>query len=276
MYNDDHEESIYKLIPEEAPRPQATTRYRSKFPGKLAPTGSTFNIAQTNRPGVSNLAGESNSIDYGGHRYQKEVGSFGPDTQKINPKDYLRTATKPVASLFQLKKNCPEKLKPTEMKPKIKPSLPSKDDQPILNLVTKKNFIVSNAVENILAAPKKVLETDDDFMNKDDFGKLPPYLSKIKADIAAEYQYIRDLREAEQEQAKVTRPLSEEERQALLQGLKAKWEEINCEYQLGTHLTKLDTVGKITRKEHHEKSLMQIEKDIDKLKRQNLMIDPSQ
>lgn len=71
-----------------------------------------------------------------------------------------------------MKKEAPERLKPGQMKDKIKPPLPSKDEKPIMNLVTKKNFIVSNAVENILAAPKKVLKTDDDFMNKDDFGKV--------------------------------------------------------------------------------------------------------
>jgi hypothetical protein len=35
-----------------------------------------------------------------------------------------------------------------------KTSVPSKDEKPIMGLVSDKNFIVSNAVENILAAPK--------------------------------------------------------------------------------------------------------------------------
>ena len=66
-----------------------------------------------------------------------------------------------------------------------------------------------------------------------------------------------------------------EEQQALLQGLKAKWEEINTEYQLGTHLTKLDTVGKVMRKEKAEAQLTQIEKDIEKLNKPKIVVDPN-
>jgi hypothetical protein len=35
-----------------------------------------------------------------------------------------------------------------------------------------------------------------------------------------------------------------------------------------THLTKLDTVGKVRKKEVNEKAMIQIEKDIEKLKRE--------
>jgi len=35
-----------------------------------------------------------------------------------------------------------------------KPPVPKKDEKPIHGLVSDKNFIVANAVENILAAPK--------------------------------------------------------------------------------------------------------------------------
>ena len=35
-----------------------------------------------------------------------------------------------------------------------KVAVPKKDEKPIMGLVSDKNFIVSNAVENILAAPK--------------------------------------------------------------------------------------------------------------------------
>lgn len=104
---------------------------------------------------------------------------------------------------------------------------------------------------------------------------MPAYLNRIQGDIEAEYNYIRELKEQEQAQANTTRPLSQEERLALLHGLKAKWEEVNSEYQLGTHLTKLDSVGKIRRKEASETALVQIEKDIEKLKRDNIVVDPS-
>ena len=36
-----------------------------------------------------------------------------------------------------------------------KPAVPKRDDQPIFGLKTNKNFITSNAVENIMSVPKK-------------------------------------------------------------------------------------------------------------------------
>lgn len=69
------------------------------------------------------------------------------------------------------------------------------------------------------------------------------------------------------------RDLTQGEKDHLLAGLKAKWEQVNHDYQMQTHLTKLDTVGKIARKERNETALTQIEKDIDQVKRQNLKID---
>eukprot|EP00435_Cladocopium_sp_Y103_P014184 s335_g3.t1 len=110
-----------------------------------------------------------------------------------------------------------------------------------MNLVTSKNFIVANAVEVILAAPKKDIET--------------------------EYQYIRALQEQrEAEEAQRVRPMTEDERQDpcdILEGLKAKWEQVNTAFQGGTHVTNLDTMGKLKRKEKHEAELSQLEKDID-------------
>jgi len=275
-------ESVYNLVQEPAQKLQRPPAHVSRFPGTLAPTGSTFNVAQTNRPGVSNLGGESICKDYGGHAYGKKAGSFGPNYTKnggggggggTGPADYLKASSKPVASLYRLKKNNPDVLKPTVVKERFKPSLPSKEDKPVTGLVTSKNFIVANAVENILAAPKRRVETDDDFMNKDDFGKVPSYLGKIKADINAEYDYIRDLKNQQQEASRTTRVMTGEEKQQMIHALKSKWEEVNSEYQLGTHLTKLDTVGKIARKESQESKLIEIEAAIEKLKRDNIVVD---
>merc|ERR1712000_620156 len=54
-----------------------------------------------------------------------------------------------------------------------KPSLPKREDPPIYGLVTDKNFIVANAVENILSVPKKVKEDEFKYANKRDYGKVP-------------------------------------------------------------------------------------------------------
>lgn len=42
----------------------------------------------------------------------------------------------------------------TRINEPVKPIVPKKDEKPIMGLKSNKNFIVSNAVENILSAPK--------------------------------------------------------------------------------------------------------------------------
>ena len=54
--------------------------------------------------------------------------------------------------------------------------VPKKDEKPIMGLVSDKNFIVSNAVENILAAPKLPSNNEKDFLKKKNYGKVPKYL----------------------------------------------------------------------------------------------------
>ncbi len=46
------EESIYNLIPKEYVPPPKEKRYKSSFPPKLPPTGSTLINHTTSRPGV--------------------------------------------------------------------------------------------------------------------------------------------------------------------------------------------------------------------------------
>ena len=51
--------------------------------------------------------------------------------------------------------------------------VPIKDEKPIMGLVSDKNFIVSNAVENILAAPKLPANSNKDYLKKKNYGKVP-------------------------------------------------------------------------------------------------------
>merc|ERR1719498_2267446 len=191
------------------------------------------------------------------------------------PSDYMKknAATSKVQTLSEVKRTQPHLLQPTELKPKLKPDVPKTADMPVMNLVTSKNFVVANAVETILAAPKKVSQGAKEYLSKEDYGKVPKYLKHIKQDIEAEYEYIRQLQQQEEEQrGSQVRGLPEEERVQLINGLKAKWESVNTEYQASTHLTVLDTTGKVKRKEKYEAELSQIEKDIEKLNRRNIMV----
>jgi len=76
--------------------------------------------------------------------------------------------------------------------------VPKKGEKPIHGLVSDKNFIVANAVENILAAPKLPTSKDKDFLKKKNYGKVPKYVSKIKAEIEDEYNLVREMQIEEQ------------------------------------------------------------------------------
>ncbi len=54
----EYEESIYNLIPKERYEPPKPNRYKSKFPGKLPPTCSTFGLKTTSKPVCANVNGD--------------------------------------------------------------------------------------------------------------------------------------------------------------------------------------------------------------------------
>merc|ERR550514_1668439 len=208
--------------------------HRSQHVGSLPPTSTTFGLAQSTLPGVGNIDGNADRevCPKHGHR------TFGkaPGSMQRDPAEFMKRGSKnkAVPSLAEVRATVPEALQPTKLKTKLKPTLPAKDDKPIMNLVTSKNFVVANAVETILAAPKKVSVGAKDYLHKEDYGKVPKYLQNIKE----EYDYIRMLQEQEEEaRSAQVRPLTEDERQALILGLKAKWEQTNTEYQATTHIT---------------------------------------
>eukprot|EP00746_Dinoflagellata_sp_MGD_P125460 gnl/MRDRNA2_/MRDRNA2_60219_c0_seq2.p1 gnl/MRDRNA2_/MRDRNA2_60219_c0~~gnl/MRDRNA2_/MRDRNA2_60219_c0_seq2.p1 ORF type:complete len:279 (-),score=78.50 gnl/MRDRNA2_/MRDRNA2_60219_c0_seq2:224-1060(-) len=273
-YGDDNEESIYKIIPPKEVKPEKPPMYKSTHKGTIPPTASTFGHAQTSHPMMTNLSGEAQQkvVTEKSHRtLGKAPGSHQPDPQGWLKKNERSSSVPP---LSQVKREQPHVLQPSVLKTKNKPAIPKKDDTPIMNLVTSKNFVVANAVETILAAPKKTAQGAKDYLHKEDYGKVPKYLDHIKQDIDAEYEYIAQLQEQEQQQRNSqTRLLSDEEKQGLIMGLKAKWEAINTDYQAITHLTTLDTMGKVRRKEKYEAQLAQTEKDIEKLNRKNIYVD---
>jgi len=271
-----HGESIYDIIPPKMVEQERPPRHKSRFSGTQPPSASTFNRSGTTHPLVGNLAGEHGikpvkDQHHSGFGLRK--GQYSDRTD-----DYTKKGSKSggkVLTLAEVKRENPEKLMPEELKPSTRAhgGPPPRSEQPVMNLVSSKNFVVANAVEVILAAPKKLQEAPKDYLKKEDFGKVPKYLQHIKQDIDAEYNYIRELQEQrEQAEADRIRPMSEDERQNLLDGLKSKWEQVNTAYQAGTHMTKLDTMGKMKRKEKNEAELSQIEKDIEKLSKRNIVV----
>lgn len=85
-----------------------------------------------------------------------------------------------------------------------------------MGLKSNKNFIVANAVENILSGIWKVIfymknciffilapkvqREEVDYLSKKDFGKVPNYLEKIKSNIMNEYTMIQEMHRQEQEE----------------------------------------------------------------------------
>merc|ERR1719356_1981615 len=229
-----HNESIYDIIPPKPVLQEKPPMYRSQHAGTQPPSASTFHTKGTTHPALGNMAGnltEKPVKDSSHSGFGKAKGSYNED-----PNNYMKKGAKTggkVLTLAEMKREHPESLAPRELKPSTR-SMPKLSEQPVMNLVTSKNFVVANAVETILAAPKKLPEGAKDYLKKEDYGKVPKYLHKVKRDIAGEEEYIRML-QASGEPEEQFRPLSEEERLSMLDGLKAKWEQVNTEYQGATH-----------------------------------------
>ncbi len=112
-----------------------------------------------------------------------------------------------------------------------------------------------------------------DYLKKKDFGKVPRYIERIKRSVQREQaRRAKQAQDAEAARNATKRTLTTEERAQLLVGLKARWESVNNEYQKITHMTNLDTLCKVRRKENFESELNQIEKDMDLLGRKEEII----
>jgi len=272
----DHNENIFNIIPPKFQSMPKQPMHRSSSSGKLPPTASTFHQYKGGLPSNSNIAGDAVGkpvTDKAHAGFGMQMGSY-----KNNPNAYMKKMAKSysVPGLAEVKRTNPDQLKPKTLHPSSKAGggPPRRDEIPVMNLVTSKNFIVANAVETILAAPKKVTEGAKDYLKKEDYGKVPKYLNHIRNDIEAEYDYIRQLEQQRMDDdGPQVRDMDEQERQHIINGLKAKWESVNTDYQGGTHVTSLDTMGKKKRKEKHEAELAQIEKDIEKMSKRGIHID---
>merc|ERR1712166_1106990 len=233
------DESIYCLIPAVIHPPPKPPLYRSKYPGEVGAD-------------------------------RRHTATMGPlKVAPPNPETFLKAYTRTDNKLSE-----PSKFEYADTMQK-KPGVPRREDRPVHGLVTSKNFITCNAVENILAVPKKTDVRQVSYMNKKGYGKVPAYLEKVKAEISDEYQYIQQMQEAYEEegddgQAR-TRMLANDDKHAMLQGLKTNWDRINKAYQ--TLSFTLDTPAKKQRKEEFEAQLEQIERDIEKLSKGSIFVE---
>ena len=135
--------------------------------------------------------------------------------------------------------------------------------------------MTSNAVDVILAPARRRAPQPSRYIDKADFGKIPKYIERIKKDIEKEnHQRMKLQEESDAAERAKRRLFTREEREAVIADLKARWTRVNSDYQRMTHMTVLDTIGKVHRKEKYESELKQLEGDMELLGRaEDMYID---
>jgi hypothetical protein len=242
-------ESIYNLIPKTVTPESKPPRYKSMF---------------------------SSTVRSDGRQDKACSKTMGPaKVQLSSPQDFLKKHSK--------EQKLPERearATNRECKPQ-RPLVPRHTEQPQMGSKSNKNYVTTNAVNNIMAVPRKPAAKYVDtvsgdtfdlvasglvpkYTNKKDYGKVPGFLERRREDMTAaqaEYDcYIEEsLRRGQMEQ------VTEEERDTLLAGLKANWEDLHHQYQGLSVIT--DTAPKKARKERMEAEMKQLEKDIELLER---------
>jgi len=200
-----------------------------------------------------------------------ESKTMGPAKVQVSePADYLKKSDTAL----------PEPQK-TAKKPVRKPKVPTRYEQNKVAAKTEKDFIKTNAIENITSVPRKptaqYCDTNTGKKNdlltsglvprytmKEDFGQLPPYLVARNQEVrAAQERY--DEYVAEELRARALDQIGTAQRAELLRGLKAKWDDLHQQFQGLSVVT--DTAPKKNRKERMEAQMSQLERDIDLLER---------
>ena len=119
--------------------------------------------------------------------------------------------------------------------------------------------------------PRSVETVELNYLKKEDFGKIPAYLTQVKEEISRENEmiakYVKEQLGEVDEDPVHYEEMSEAERADLIAALKVKWDKVNAQYQKITHLVQLDTTGQVRRKETLERQLQTLENDIEKLER---------
>ena len=222
------EESIYNLVPKMKIIPGKGVSYRSRYPPDIAPTASTFILQNSSFPGVANMSGEY-KFPRGAHPILRNSATFGlplggysPDPLNFHKKGETHKIYPPTEKLHTY----------SDIK---KPAVPTVNDAPIFGLKTEKNFIIANAVDNILMKPKKRNFSIDNPFHKY-YGKVPDYIKKYRLNHENELNDIKEMRRRHQEEEDAKqRLLTEAEVSMLREGLKKKWEYYNNKYTGLTH-----------------------------------------
>ncbi|KAG5477665.1 hypothetical protein LSCM1_04958 [Leishmania martiniquensis] len=235
------------------------------------PTASTFGIHGTSAV-VANVGGEYTGASV--HPAQKPIGTFGREVgSTVTPEKFLHKNEGPLTasrgaptvnnSTFK-KSDCQHK--------KTKPDVPLRNERPVMGLRTEKNFVVANAVENTMAVPTKVMPAPQPrATDREDFGKVPQYITEIKEDLNARKKMLEDLKDADRAAKERWSELSPSELEQLRDGLQRRWDSLNKDYQT-RGFSKLETPSQRAHQELLERQLVAVEFAMQKLSRQHVFV----
>lgn len=288
------EECIFNLIPRPVAPEKKAPRYQSKHDPMVQPTGSTFGIHGKTKLLGANL-GDAKRVER-----PASAKGFGKLAPKPDPKGFTKKGERCSTDVdakklraFVLCCRIFADLLNADLanfsalvaakfsySGQTRPAVVTRDDKPIMGLKSAKNFVTANAVEAILAVPGTRAPAKNDppqYRNKEDYGKVPRYLSQVKDEIERENMLIEEFVRQNQQlmddaDGAVAEPMDERERQELVNALKAKWDHVNAKYQKLCHNVVFDTLGKVRRKETFEKELTQLEKDITLLEKGRVVV----
>ena len=230
------QESIYNLIPQKKIIPNKSAIYISHYPNDIAPTASTFILNGSSLPGISNCNGDY-KLPLGAHQTLRKSATFGlplgayaPDPNNYHKKGQNFKILPP---LHKLHPEC--KIR--------KPPIPSINDRPLQGLKSNKNYILSNAIDNILMKPRKIRNNSCEEIHHKFYGKIPDYITKFRLQKENEINNQKELsrRMKEEEEAK-RKVLSKEEVEQLREGLTKKWQAYNFRYANITHKKLFDNL----------------------------------
>ena len=117
--------------------------------------------------------------------------------------------------------------------------------------------------------PKVPVSKELNYLKKEDYGKVPEYLTKVREEIRRENDmidtYVQKQMGLTDRKHETFDEMPDYERQDLILALKDKWDAVNARYQQITHLIQLDNTGQIRRKDQLETELKTLETDIEYL-----------
>lgn len=257
-------ESVYCLIRPQLQAAEKSPLYKSKHSNHgLPPTYSTFGYQGTSVV-LGNVGGAIEEMETV-HPAKKATGSFGKVVcQEVDPKTFLKKSNKGGGG-----SECHNTFtRPTTEA--LKAAVPKKGDKPVMGLKTEKDYVVANAVENILAVPKKSSPPQNRAVNIATYGAIPEYLSKRKEEL---YKHHASVAEAESKRCKdgeLFRELPSFDVKALREQLKGRWEVLNKEFQ--TMGFNLETRTQIRRRETVERELRMVEAALAKINRERIFV----